>query len=155
VRHVGELGQTVVPDRPGEPELTQLVPQRGLVERAGGLGLGVELLTVQRGEAAVGAAGHVRDQDVRVQLRVAGAGGAVPERRRDEPAARQPRDAVLAAADLAGLPLQISQRRRDGGVVRPTHLEHQLRPAEREQQRHPLRRGERQVVARQPIRPAV
>ncbi len=108
MRHVRELGQSVVPDRPGEPELTQLVAQRGLVERAGGLGLGVELLAVQRGKATVGAAGHVRDQDVRVQLRVTGAGGAVPERRRDEPNALQPGDAVLAAADLAGLPLQVA-----------------------------------------------
>lgn len=87
-----------------------------------------------------------------MQLRVAGARGAVPKSRRDETTARQPGDAVLAPPCLAGLPFQIAQCCGDRGVVRPTDFEHQRGVAEGEQQRDTLGRGEREVVARQPVR---
>ena len=58
----GELGQAVVADRPLQAEVAQLVAEHGLVEAAGGLGLQVQLPPVERGPAAVGAAGQVRDQ---------------------------------------------------------------------------------------------
>ena len=62
----------------------------GVVDGAGGPPGPVDRLGVERRPAAVGAAGQVGDQDVGVQLRVAGPAGAVPEPGGDEPAAGQP-----------------------------------------------------------------
>ena len=152
---IGQLAQPVLPQREPQTQRAQLVPQRGLVQRAGRLGLPVQLPPVQRGPAAVLPAGHVRDQHMRVQLRVARPGGAMPERGRDEPAAGQPVHPVLAPAHLPGLPLQVAQRRGHRPVVRLTHQQRRPGVRQREQQRHTLRRGERQVEPGEPVLPSL
>ena len=58
------------------------------------------------------------------------------------------------AADLPGLPLRIAQRLPDRRVMRTADQNGQLLVAQGEQQRYRLRRGERQVQPRQPVRAA-
>ena len=147
-----DLGGAVRVQHPGQAERGELVAQRRLVQGAGGLGLQVQLPPVQRRPAPVRPAGHVRHQHVGVQLRVPGPRRAVPERRGDEPTAGQPVPAVLAAADLPGLPLQIPQSLPYRRVVRPAHRGRRRLIPQREQQRHRLRCGERQVQPWQPVR---
>ena len=62
--------------------LGQLVAQVGLVDVAGGLGVVVDRRVVEPGPAAVRSLGRVGDQDVGVELGIAGARGAVDDRRR-------------------------------------------------------------------------
>ena len=137
---------------PGQAERRELVAQRRLVQRAGGLGLQVQLPPVQRRPAPIRPPGHVRHQHMGVQLRIPRPRRPMPERRRDEPPARQPVPAVLTPADLPRLPLQIPHRLGHRRVMRTADKRRQLLVAQREQQRHRLRRGERQVQPRQPVR---
>jgi hypothetical protein len=84
--------------RPGDAEgARELVPQGGLVERAGGLLVRVDLVPVQRPPTAVGAAHLVQHERVGVQLRVAGARGAVVEH-----CCREPVTADLGVPVAAG-----------------------------------------------------
>ena len=73
-----------VDDRcPLDTELdSELGAEVRFVEVAGGLGVEIEVPGVECSPAAVGAAGRVRDDDVTVQVRVAGSARAMPERRR-------------------------------------------------------------------------
>ena len=75
----------------------------GLVEVAGGLRQREEVAGVECAPAALGAAGQVRDQHVGVEMGVAGAAGAMPEPRRDEPVAGGGAGAARAAADDTGV----------------------------------------------------
>ena len=83
--YVSQLAQAVAPDVPGEAERCELGPQRGAVEGAGGHLPGEEVSPVGGGPATVGALDQVGDDDMGVELGVAGPAGAVPERRADEP----------------------------------------------------------------------
>lgn len=61
---------------------------------------------------------EVADHDVRVQERIAGARGAVGERRRDEALGAHLAHAVLAAPAAAGLTLEVAECLPYRGVVR-------------------------------------
>ena len=75
-------GRQLDPELPGE-----LVAQHGAVEGAGGAGVPVERPGPDRPPVTVLGGDQVRHQHVGVQLRVAEAGGAMPERGPDQPGA--------------------------------------------------------------------
>ena len=101
----------------------ELVPKVGLVEVAGGEPVGAQdRLAVERPPLPVVGAGEVRDDHVRVQVRVLRPARAVPERGRDEALAVLADRAAAAAADDAGLALEIAERRLPGRLVRLADL---------------------------------
>ena len=61
----------------------------------------------------VGAFGHVRHEHMSVEMRVAGAAGAVPERGSDEPFDLDLVDAVLARTGPGRLAFDVRERRVD------------------------------------------
>jgi hypothetical protein len=63
---------------------------------------------------------QVREQHVGVQLRIPGAGGAMPERRADESGAWLTDQAAMPAADEAGFPLEVAERGGHRLIVRCT-----------------------------------
>ena len=70
----GDLGAAFVDWAPVDAEASgQLVTQHGLIHRPGGVLGAVDRLPVEGGPSLVGAAGDVGDEDMGVQLRVAGA----------------------------------------------------------------------------------
>jgi hypothetical protein len=117
---------------------------------------------VQRRPAAVRAPGHVGDQDMSVQLGVAGTAGAMPEPGGDETAAAQPAGPELLRVALVGgpvvrppahearLPLQPSQRLVNRGVQRLDDVAAHQRIRQRVQHRHRLggREGEIESLTR-------
>ena len=136
---------------PTTPELArQQRPQPRLVEVAGGLRVRVDPATVERRPAPVGAEHDVGDEHVRVELRIAGPRRPMPERRRDQPAARNHVDAARPAARHAGRPLDVAERLGDRPIVRVTDRAAQLVVADPEQHADALRRRERQVEPRNP-----
>jgi hypothetical protein len=136
-------------DRP--PRKTEAVgdlcPKVGLVEHAGGPGVTVDDGGVQRAPLTVrwGLDKVARD-DVRVQLGVLCAGHAVAVGGRDEPDALLDDRAVAAPAGPHGLVFQVAERGVDRGVVRGDQAAGGLEVGEREEHRHRLRGGEREVV---------
>lgn len=101
-RHAVDLGAAALDGVPPHLQaLSELVAQDRLVEVARGLRMSVEQATVQRGPPPIGALGRVRDHDMRMQQRVAGARGPVPERCGDEPATGDARRSAMAATPLA------------------------------------------------------
>ena len=89
--------------------------------------------------------GHVRCDNVRVQLRIAGSGQAVAVRRRDEPLAANPERAVAPPAREARLALDVSERLSDRALMRIRQRRGHGLVADREQHAHALRCRERQV----------
>ena len=141
-----DLGHAVTYGGPFDAEATgELDAQLGLIEEAAGAGMGVEAPGVEGGPAAVRAAGHVRHEDVGVQLRVAGAAGAVPEARRDESVAEHRDRAALAAAAEGGVAFHVVQRGVDGGLMRLARGSRDVLVAEAEEQADTLGGRERQI----------
>ena len=137
--------------RPLEPEPPgKLVPQLRLVQVAGREPVGAQdRLTVERAPPAISGAGHVRDDHVRVEMRILRPARAVPERRRHEPLTVLADGAAVTAAHDARLPLEIGDRRLPGRLVRLAHLTpHPLVVGQRMQQAQALRAREHEVVAR-------
>ena len=129
----------------------ELVTQMRLVEVAAGLGLPIQRAAVERAPLAVVATGQVRDQDMGVELRVAGPRGAVKELGGDEPVADEVLGAVDTAPRPARLPFHPPERRVDRAVVRLAHLPRDRRVGEGPQHRHRFRGREREVEARDPV----
>ena len=144
-RNVGQLPQAVAPDGPRHTERGQLGPQRRLVHGGGRLLPQVELAHVGGGPPPVGAADDVRDEDVGVQLRVAGPAGAMPEAGGHEPLGLHQFLPVLPSTDVGGLGRQVVDHSGDGPVMRRGHDVTYLGRPERPQERHALRSGERQI----------
>ena len=137
---------------PVEPESGgDLVPERRLVQVAGGLGVRVQLPAVEGGPTAVGPAGQVGDEDVGVQVRVAGSAGAMSKRRCDETAAVGEAIPTGAEPDPAGVALHVLERLADCGVVCSAHCTGVVVVAEREQDRHRLRRVEGEIKGGDPV----
>ena len=117
-----------------------------MVEVAGGLGVGEDPAAIERPpDAVAGGWGAVRDDDMGMQQRVAFAAGAMHERRGNEPAARSGREAVVAAADRAGLTLEEPDRGSDSCRVRGDDLRRDVGWGERPRDRDRLRCPERQI----------
>jgi len=131
----GDLGDALDRGGPGDPEtLGELPAQHRVVEVRGGQGVAVDGLGVDGGPLPVRAVEQVRDDEVGVQLRVPGAGGAVLEGGDDPPVGGD----VVGALPVALVPaqpvsrhrLQVAQRLTDGGPVRIPHRGRHLRVAE-------------------------
>lgn len=123
--------------------------QVGTVEKAGGLGVEVEPTSVEGAPFPVFALHKVGDDDVRVQLRIQFAAGAVAERRADEAPGARLLDSVVTDAGHRGGVLQPRQRRLHRLLVAADHRGCHLRVAESEQHGHGLGGREAQVVAGQ------
>lgn len=134
-----------------------------LVQTAGGLGMRVDRPPVQRRPAAILALGHVRADDMRVQLGILGPRHPVPVGRRHEPAGplrprllqpsritcpTLPTRAVMSPAHPARLPLQIGQRHVDRLLVRGRERTRQVLIADGKQDTDALRRRKRQIERR-------
>lgn len=131
--------------RPRREALDDLAPQLGLVEETRGLGVPVQVARVGRGPPVVRTASEVPGHDVRVQQRIAGAGGAVTERGRDEPIAADLDRAAGAAAAPAGFALEVLEPGLDRGIVRLAELPHGLRVGDAPQDADGLRCAECQI----------
>jgi hypothetical protein len=106
-----EVSAPVLDGLPAQPEFPrQLGPEGGLVEVAGRLGVPIQLAAVERRPAAIRRPRGVGDDHVRVQQRVAGARGPVPEGRGDEATPRQPDRPRPTATSPARLTLEIPER---------------------------------------------
>src|SRR5581483_3447742 len=107
----GDVGGAAPDRRPLDPETTgELGAQVGLVEVAAGLSVQEQPPAIQVSPAAVGPAGHVGDQDVGVQLRVAGAARAVAKRSGEKPVAEHRLLAAAPATANGGLALHVAKR---------------------------------------------
>ena len=105
-----DLGAAVADRGPLDAQVVdEFGAQLGLVEKACGAGMQEEVSGVE-GAPPVVAAGGVGDEDVGVQVRVAGAAGAMAKRRRDEPVAANLVDAVGSAARPTGLGFEVADR---------------------------------------------
>ena len=117
-RHALDVGCAARHGTPLEPEPeVELFAQRGLVEVAGRLLLGVEVPRVQRRPPLVGPFRQVRGDNVGVQQRITGPAGPVDEARLDEAVALDLNGTTLPSARAAGLALEVVHRLVDGGVV--------------------------------------
>ncbi len=103
---------------------------------------------VERRPLPVGAERQVGHQHVRVQLRIAGARGPMPERRRHEPVARDRVHPGRPAPRHRRCALHVAQRIQHRPVVRVAQHRAQRVVADAEQHAHALRRRERQIKAR-------
>ncbi len=143
-----DLGDAVGDLLPADAEAAgQLVAQVGLVDVAGRFGVFVDRRVVEPGPAALGEGG-VGDQDVGVELRVAGAGGSVRVAGGQEARAVDELAASCSASGPAGLPLQVVERGFHGGAVGLFDLAADRRAPERPGQRDRLRSGEGEIEAR-------
>ena len=82
LRDVGELPEPVASDLPAKTERRQLGPERRPVEGAGGLLPGIEVATIRCRPPAVCALDQIGDDDMGVELGIAGPAGAMTEGRR-------------------------------------------------------------------------
>ena len=126
--------------------LRQLVAQMRLVYVAGGFRVVVDRRVVEPGPASLGEGG-VCDQDMGMQLHVAGAGGAVDVAGGKEPVAVDELATTGTAPSPARLPLQVAETGFHGGGVCGFDLGGDGVPAERPQDRDRLRRGEGEIEA--------
>jgi hypothetical protein len=135
-----DLGDPVLDLPPADPEaLGQLVAEVGLVDEPGRFGVFVDRRVVEAGPAAVRALGRVRDQQVSVDLHVAGAGGAVHVARAEEARALHELPPAFASPRPAGLPLQVADRCLHSGDVGGFDLGGDRMAAERPEDRGRLR----------------
>ncbi len=162
----GDVGNVVVDRVPLDAETSgQFVAQHTLVQRSGRQLGAVEGLSVECGPLAVGPASEVRDEDVGVQMGVAGATGAMPEPGGDEPDARQTAGAELLercrlrlaivrpATHEAGFSFEPADRLFDGGVGGFDDLGTHERVGKCVEHADRLRCRERQVEARDTVLP--
>ncbi len=133
--------------------LCELVPQLGAVQLPGGLGHCEQVPAVKRGPGSIGTACHVRNENVSVQVRVAGAARPMKKRRGHKPVASELPRAARTTADDARLLLQPSECSRDRVVVTGPHSRRGLAVGEREEDRDRLGRGESEIEAGGPIAP--
>lgn len=126
----------------------QLAPEHGLVDEARGARLRVDGAPVQRTPGPVGDAGRVRDQDVRVDLRVPGATGPMLERRADEALPRHDLVPARTSARTARVPLEVAQRLADGGPLRVKDGLLEVGATNAEEDRSALGHREHEVEAR-------
>lgn len=127
--------------------LNDLAPQLSLIKKARGLGVAVKVARVRRGPPVVRPAGQVAGHDVRVQQRIAGAGGAVTKRGRDEPLATDLDRTASTTATPTGFALEIGEPGRDRGIVRLAELPHRLGPGDAPEDADRLRCAEGQIEA--------
>ncbi len=144
---ISQLAQTVAPDVPGQPERGELGAQGGAVEGARRHLPGEEVPPVGGGPATVGALDQVGDDDMGVELGVAGPAGAVPKRRADEPLGFDQLGPGMATAGVAGLLGEVVEHGADGPVVGDRDRVTDLLGSEGPEQGDALGGGERQVVA--------
>ena len=143
-----DLGDAVGDLLPADAEPAgQLMAKVRLVDVAGGLRVVVDRRVVEPGPAAVRPAGRVGDEDVGVELRVAGAGGAVEVGGGDEAVAVDELAPAVAAPGPAGLALHVVECGGDRGAVGGGDLRPGALAAERPGQRDRLRRREGEVEA--------
>jgi len=149
-----DLGDPVADLLPAHPEPAgQLVAQVGLVDVAGGLRVFVERRVVEAGPAAVGSDRRVGDQDMGVELEVAGARGAVPVGGGEEAPAGDELGRRAAASEAGGA-LKVGERGLHRGAVGGDHLGAGPAAAERPGEGDRLRRREGEVEARDRAAPA-
>ena len=143
-----DLGDAVSDRLPLHAEpLAQLMAEVCLIDVAGGLGVVEDRRVVEAGPAPVGALGRVGDQDMGVELGIAGAGGAVLEGGGEEAVAVDEFLAAGAAAGPAGLALQVVEGGCCGVAVGLVDLDRRLVAAECPEQGDGLRGGEGEVEA--------
>ena len=116
-----------------------------LVEVTSGLVVGVVEPPVEGAPLAVGGLGEVGDEHVGVDVRVAGAAGAVPEHRRHESVDGLGLQPAVALPGRGGVRFEVPERGGDGPVVGVANDLRHLGGAEGEQQRDRLRRSPAQV----------
>ena len=147
-----DVGDAVDNRCPGNAEATgELGPELRLVEIAGGLGVQVEVPRVECSPTAVRAARRVRDDDVRVEMGIAGSARAMPERGGDESIAAHLHESVRPASGPARLFLEVAQRGIDAGVVRGAYVGTDVPVAEPPEDGHGLRRAEGEIESRDSV----
>lgn len=137
-------------DRPPlDAELAcELVPEDRFVDVAGGAGLGEERSPIQRPPLPVRSLRRVADEDVRMNLRVAGAACPVAEGRPNEASTVDDLGSALAKPRLAGVLLEVCQGSRHRPILRAQDRPLDRRVADPEQHRRTLGDREHEVVAR-------
>jgi hypothetical protein len=96
----------------------ELVTKDGLVDVAGGLGVGVEVAGVERGPAPVIAFDHIRNKHMVVKVRVVVTVAVVTERRGDEPSSVDRLDPVVSSPRVNGGLFEVPDRRRHPSTMR-------------------------------------
>jgi hypothetical protein len=148
-RDTGQLGDAVTHRRPLDAERPrELTPQHRLIDPARSSCVPVQAPAVECRPAPVGAVADVRDHDVRMQLRVAGARRSVPEDGSDEPGGRQHDSAAPPASHGGRVAFEVAQRFGRRSVVAVSHRTLDAAVAEAEQDADALGRRERQVEGR-------
>jgi hypothetical protein len=150
-----ELGHALHGLRRREPQpLSELVAELGFVQVAGGEPVGLQDGLPPSASHSPSSARVMLATITCVQVRVLRPARPVPESRRDEALAVLAALSALAAADDAGLPLQVGERRLPGSLVRLRELvPHALVVRQGVQQADALRAGEDEVVAgNRPVR---
>jgi hypothetical protein len=123
----------------------QFGAQVRLIQKPGGALMPIQQAGVERAPSAVDTAGHVRDQHVRVDLRITGPRRAMTERCGDQTGGVDLVHAVAAAASERRGAFEIPDRGHDRRVVRRDRLGRDATVSQRVQKRHRLGRRERRV----------
>jgi hypothetical protein len=124
LRDADDLGDAVLVDvGPGDVATSrQFCSKRRLVQHAGGLLMTEQLPPVDRQPFAICRAHFVRNQQVRVELRIGGSRGAVHERRAEEALGVDLEDTGVTASREGGVLVQERECHLDGGVMRGEHF---------------------------------
>ncbi len=147
-RHGGDVGDALLHRPPLDAEAQgEQSAQLGFVDAAAGLRVSEDDSAVEGRPCAVGVVDHVGGHDVGVEVRVALAGGAVPERGGDQLRASLRADPVLAPAGPSRCSFHVVEPRLDGLVVAVPDHPAEVRVAESEEEGHGLRCSEAEVVA--------
>ena len=110
--------------------------------------MGVETSRVERGPASIVGLNEIRDDHVRVQLRIARARSAMHERGGDQPVSADADASGRTAPPHGGVALEVPERILDGGVVRSSDGATERTLADTEQHADALRGRERDVESR-------
>ncbi len=118
-RHADDLADPTADPAPLDAHRSrELRPQHGLVDEARRPRVRVQPPPVERRPAPVAAPRHVRHEQVRVQLRIAGTRRPVPEPRSHEPGHRLDHRTCRPSPDRRGRPLEVAEGLPDGPVMR-------------------------------------
>ena len=148
-RHPLDVRGALFDRAPGEPEaLGHLPPQLRLIQKAGRLGMPVEMASIQRPPPTIRALRQIAGHDVGVQQRIAITRRPMPKRRRHQPRAAHLDHPAGTTPPPARLALHGAQRRVDGRVVRLGELPGDRRVGDPPEDAHRLRGSERQIKAR-------